>query len=210
MRYRAVGIILAIVVISGCIARVERKPESFDEKRVITACEYMIAGFQSELKQELVAALSEGGPAAALRVCAVKAPAIADRYSQLPGIDIRRVSLRQRNPYVFPDRFEDSVLQKFAMARTDEPQTSAALMRDSTVITRFRYMKEIKVGQLCLSCHGAPAGFSEDLKKALAEKYPTDRAVGYGLGDSRGAYSIVVTYPIAKETITKLLSDNGR
>jgi hypothetical protein len=204
-------VIIAIVLFAvGCIQRRERRPDGFDEKKVSAACELIIADFQKELTQELVKAMTEGGPERAIAICAVKAPAIADRYSQLPGINIRRVSLQMRNPNIIPDRYELSVLSQFASTTHDEPQTASVLVRDSGDVKRFRYMKEIKTGQLCLSCHGDPAGFSFALKKALREKYPDDRAVGYRLGDSRGAYSVTVIYPDAQATVTRLLTENAR
>jgi len=177
---------------------------------VAAACELIIAGFQTELTKELVVALGNGGPENAIKVCAVKAPEIADRISHMPGIDLRRVSLQMRNPNIVPDIFEVSVLRKFAVSPLEEPQSTGVLARDSGDVKRFRYMKEIKVGQLCLSCHGDPAGLSPAVKQALAQTYPHDRAVGYALGASRGAYSMTVTYPAARETVTKVLSDIAR
>jgi hypothetical protein len=206
------GIVIAVAVLfaAGCIQRIERKPDGFDEKKVSAACELIITGFQKELTQELVKAMTEGGPEKAIAVCAVKAPEIADRYSQLPGIDIRRVSLQMRNPEIVPDRYELSVLSQFTTTSHEEARIASVLARDSGDVKRFRYMKEIKVGQLCLSCHGNPAGFSLALKKALRAKYPGDRAVGYRLGDSRGAFSLTVVYPDAQATVTRILTENAR
>ncbi len=208
---RRLFIIAGLAVLAmGCIQKVERKPDSFDEKKVAAACELIIAGFQTELTKELVVALGEGGPENAIKVCAVKAPEIADRISHMPGIDIRRVSLQMRNPNIVPDLYEVSVLRKFAETPREDPQSASVMARDSGEVKRFRYMKEIKVGQLCLGCHGNPAGLSAAMKKALAQQYPNDRALGYSLGASRGAYSMTVTYPAARETVTKVLSDVAR
>lgn len=207
---RGVIFLAAVLLAAGCIQRIERKPDGFDEKKVSAACELIIAGFQKELSQELVKAMTEGGPVYAIKVCAVKAPDIADRFSQLPGIDIRRVSLQMRNPNIVPDRYELTVLSQFATTSHEEARTASVLVRDSGDVKRFRYMKEIKMGQLCLSCHGDPAGFSLAMKKALRDNYPGDRAVGYRLGGSRGAFSVTVIYPDAQATVTRLLTENAR
>ncbi|MDD4053022.1 MAG: DUF3365 domain-containing protein [candidate division Zixibacteria bacterium] len=207
---RGIVIVVAVLFAAGCIQRIERKPDGFDEKKVSAACELIIAGFQKELTGELVKAMTEGGPEKAIAVCAVKAPEIADRYSQLPGIDIRRVSLQMRNPDIVPDRYELSVLSQFATTSHDEARIASVLARDSGDVKRFRYIKEIKTGQLCLRCHGDPGAFSLALKKTLKEKYPGDRAVGYRLDASRGAYSVTVIYPDAQATVTRLLTENAR
>jgi hypothetical protein len=207
---RVLTIIAVVLFVTGCIQRIERRPDGFDEKKVSAACELLITSFQRELTQELVKAMTAGGPENAIKVCAVKAPEIADRISQMPGIDIRRVSLQMRNPNIVPDRYEIDILKQFATTSHEEPRVASVLVRDSGDVKRFRYMKEIKTGQLCLSCHGDPAGFSFALKKALRDRYPGDRAVGYRIGDSRGGYSLVVTYPDAQATVTRLLTENSR
>lgn len=199
-----------VFLISGCIERVERPVDEFDKAQVIQACEQIIDEFQNTLKKELVAAMSEGSLENAIGVCHTVAPKIADSFSAMTGIDIRRVSLRPRNRQIIPDSFEVEGLAKLIVANKVEPQIYSELVIDSGRVKHYRYMKEIKVGQLCLRCHGDPSQFSQGLKKALAENYPLDRAVGYNLGDSRGAFSVYVRYPEAKATITDLLSENGR
>jgi hypothetical protein len=201
---------MAGVLLFGCIQRVERQADGFDRTKVIAACDHLINSFQETLKRELAAAMTEGGPEKAISVCNVRAPLIADSLSLLPGIDVKRVSLRQRNPYYKPDDFEVSVLTQFASAGTTEPQSYGVLTFDSANVKRFRYMKEIKVGQLCVNCHGDPKNFPPRLKAVLAAYYPNDKAAGYALGDSRGAFSVTVSYPEAKATITALLSEKGR
>lgn len=197
-------------LVCGCVERKMEPANGFDRKEVIAACDQIIADFQAALKQELTSALADGGPVAAISVCNVKAPTIADSFSNMAGIDIKRVSLRQRNPQYSPDSFEVETLERFHLDNSPEPETYSKVVFDSGGVEIFRYMKEIKVGQLCLNCHGNPKNFPEPLKKALAEYYPHDRAVGYEAGESRGAFSVVVEYPRARETITNILSEQGR
>jgi hypothetical protein len=58
--------------------------------------------------------------------------------------------------------------------------------RDGSV----RYFKPIVVQELCLTCHGNKESFSPELKTALKEKYPDDKAVDYRPGDLRGMWSV--------------------
>jgi len=202
--------ILILLIISGlgCGGSGEKSAEPFDREEAVAACEKIIGDFQAVLKQELVAAMAEGGPENAIAVCNTKAPMVADSFSQMPGISIRRVSLRQRNAGFRPDDFETIALETFATAETSEPQSHSELVFDSADVRRFRYMKEIKTGELCLKCHGDPGTFSKALKAVLAQHYPDDPAVGYQVGESRGAFSVSVTYPEADETIKLLLGGN--
>ncbi len=201
---------MTTILVCGCVERKMEPADGFDKTEILAACDQIINNFQATLKRELTAALADGGPANAISVCNVEAPMIADSFSSMPGIDIRRVSLRQRNPQYTPDSFEVEALERFHLDNSPEPESYSELVFDSGGVRIFRYMKEIKVGQLCLTCHGDPKQFSAPLKKALAETYPHDRAVGYNLGDSRGAFSVIVEYPRARETVTAILSEQGR
>lgn len=203
-------IVMTAILVCGCVERKVESSDGFDKKEVIAACDQIINDFQTALKQELTSALTDGGPAAAISVCNVTAPMIADSFSNLSGIDIKRVSLRQRNPQYTPDSFEVEALERFHLDNSPEPESYSRIVFDSGGVKIFRYMKEIKVGQLCLNCHGNPKNFPESLKKALAQYYPNDRAVGYEVGESRGAFSVIVEFPRAKETITTILSEQGR
>jgi hypothetical protein len=207
---RFVIAIITAAVVCGCIEKKVEPADGFNKTEILAACDQIIDSFQSALKRELTAALADGGPAAAITVCNVRAPVIADSFSSMAGIDIKRVSLRQRNSQYRPDSFEVEALERFHLDNAPEPETYSEVVFDSGGVRILRYMKEIKVGQLCLNCHGNPKNFPARLKKALAEYYPNDRAVGYEVGDSRGAFSMIVVYPRAKETVTAILSEQGR
>jgi hypothetical protein len=195
-----------LLVMSGCGGQKTDNRAEFDRDRAIAGGDKVIAEFQTALKQELMAAMADGGAENAIAVCNVRAPQIADSFSAMPGIHIQRVSLRQRNIGFSPDSLETAVLEKFAEAGSVEPESYGELTFDSAGVRRFRYMKEIKTGGMCLRCHGDPAQFSPALKAALGRYYPDDPAVGYALGDSRGAFSVTITYPEAEPSLTKLLS----
>jgi hypothetical protein len=147
--------------------------------------------FMQTLKQELLAGMQDGGPVNAISVCNLSAPAIANTYSIRKGWDVGRTSLKVRNPANAPDTWERSVLESFEQRKRagEDP----AKMEHHEVITRngvstFRYMKAIPSARLCLACHGeqVDSTTSERLKKL----YPDDQALGYRIGDIRGAFSI--------------------
>ena len=206
---RAIVIMMLVLALGACTPD-EAIKNNIDQKKAIMACDSVINDFQSSLKTELMKAMAAGGPENAISVCNTKAPAIAASYSSEDGLLIKRVSLKPRNPGNAPDEFEAIVLKTFGQTQSSEPQTYSELMTAPDGVVRLRYMKEIKTGDLCLNCHGDPGRFSEGLKSSLTSLYPEDKAIGYTAGDSRGAFSLTLTYPQANKIINKLLSQHNQ
>ena len=47
------------------------------------------------------------------------------------------------------------------------------------------------IGPLCLKCHGQISnGLDSSAYEVIQQRYPSDRAIGYSLGDLRGMWSI--------------------
>lgn len=198
---------LGLLLVVSCTGSDQQTSKvTADENLSAKVCEYIIGDFQKNLKAELMSAMADGGPVEAVNVCSQKAQEIADSFSQIPGVSIRRVSLKQRNKSFMPDDLETITLSGFEFNQSSDPQTFAKLFQiDSLNMAHFRYIKEIKAGAMCMKCHGNPDTFSEGLKAALAEKYPDDPATGYKAGDSRGAFSVTLTYPEVQKTVDSLI-----
>jgi hypothetical protein len=147
--------------------------------------------FMQTLKQELMSGMQEGGPVNAISVCNLSAPGIASTYSIRKGWDVGRTSLRVRNPANAPDAWERSVLESFEERR--RAGEDVAKMEHHEVIrqdgiSELRYMKAIPTAQLCLACHGEQV--DSTVRERLEKLYPDDQALGYRVGDIRGAFSI--------------------
>ena len=54
----------------------------------------------------------------------------------------------------------------------------------------FRFIKPILTGKVCLTCHGSE--IEEGLAFRIKELYPNDRAIGFKLGEIRGAFSVTI------------------
>ena len=139
--------------------------------------------------------VQQEGTAAAIPVCKDKAPALIDAKSRELGWQMRRVSLKPRNP----DRATADAWEMRQLADFDVRAASGEAVRPmevGEVVTgddgkrSFRYMKAIPVGAVCLQCHGATEGLAPELSAAIAKSYPEDRATGYRLGQIRGALSV--------------------
>ena len=154
------------------------------------AAQKKIQGFASELKSNLSKAIQAGGFKEGVVACKDIAPLVAAK-SSTSGWTVGRTSLKTRNKKNIPDVWETSILNKF------ETNKSAGLDIKSLVAfteqieqksMTLRYMKAIPIDGLCLSCHGE--NLSAEVAKILDEQYPDDDAVGYKIGDLRGAFTL--------------------
>lgn len=152
----------------------------------------------TEIPPKLLAVLQEemakGGPEGAMGVCREKAPQMAKAASEKTGWNIRRVSLKNRNPNATPDAWETAALQEFdqrkaAGAVPATLEKGEVVVGDDNVRT-YRYIKALPTQTLCVSCHGNPEHFSQGFKAKLHELYPHDKATGYAPGDIRGAITL--------------------
>jgi hypothetical protein len=141
----------------------------------------------------LSAEMEKGGPEGAISVCRDKAPQLAKAASEESGWAVRRVSLRNRNPKAVPDAWERAALEEFD--RRAAAGEAPATIEKGEVVTdggqkTYRYMKALPTMQLCTSCHGDPAAMRPAVRDRLASLYPQDLAVGYKVGDIRGAITL--------------------
>lgn len=158
----------------------------------IAEAKLIVAQFAGQLQSELKAAIDNGGPVMAIDVCSKRAPAIAAGLSKSTGWEVGRTSLATRNPELnTPDRWEVEVLEQFdaRQAAGEDVKTMAhAEVVETDGDQRFRFMKAVPTGALCLACHGSEV--TAEVATALDEHYPEDEARGYALGDVRGAFSL--------------------
>ena len=141
----------------------------------------------------LQAEIAKGGPAGAIAVCQEQAPALARQASADSGWQVRRVSLRQRNPRAVPDAWERATLEDFDR-RAAAGESPATLERAEQVLEDGRpvqrYMRALPVMPLCTQCHGAADQLGPGVAARLAALYPADRATGYRVGEIRGAMTL--------------------
>jgi hypothetical protein len=146
----------------------------------------------------LTDAMNQGGPEGAIGVCREKAPQLAQTASAESGWQIRRVSLRNRNPKAEPDAWERAALADFDR-RAEAGESPATLERAEIVPDNgrptYRYLRALPTQPMCLSCHGARENLSPAVAAKLHEFYPDDRALGYRPGQIRGAMTLKKQLP---------------
>ena len=150
-----------------------------------------------EIPPKLLAMVQEeinnGNLDGAIAACRDKAPKMAAAASQATGWEIRRVSLKNRNPKATPDDWERAALHDFD--RRAAMGESPATIEKSEIITidgkrTLRYMKALPSQQICLGCHGKSEQLSLEVKAKLKDLYPADQAIGYSDGQIRGALTV--------------------
>jgi hypothetical protein len=139
----------------------------------------LLTPFKQDLQKALKSGLAEG-PAAAIQVCRVKAPGIADALS-VDGVRMGRSSHKLRNPDNTAPDWVSPIMQTYLDdASSREPR---AIELDGG---RWGYVEPIIVQPLCLTCHGSE--LAPDVAEGIAELYPEDKATGFEAGDLRGVF----------------------
>lgn len=164
---------------------------TIDTQAEVANAKVAIKEFAGALQAELKGAMKAGGPVAAIAVCSTKASPIAKKVAAQHGLDLSRVSLKNRNPGNTANPWQSAVLKDFEkkkLAGEDVTQIGWTETADTDDGKEFRFMKAIPTGEICLRCHGAE--LAPEVSGILAELYPEDRATGYKEGDIRGAFVV--------------------
>ncbi|MGB5177421.1 MAG: DUF3365 domain-containing protein [Gammaproteobacteria bacterium] len=180
-----------LTVITLGLAALSPNSYAADVDAEVNASRETAQEFMQTLKKELQAAMQEGGPVNAVSVCNLTAPAIASTYSARNGWEVGRTSLKRRNPANAPDAWERSVLEDFEarkLAGEDPAKMEFYEVVSDAGVSELRYMKAIPTAGLCLACHGEQV--DSITKTRLETLYPDDQALGYRVGDIRGAFTI--------------------
>ncbi|WML90601.1 DUF3365 domain-containing protein [Thiothrix lacustris] len=162
---------------------------AIDQAALAEEAKSAVQALGGTLKGELEAAMKAGGPVEAMSICNTRAPEIAKAVSAEKGLQVSRVSLKNRNPVMGKaNEWQTAVLNDFE-AKKAAGADPATLAHAEIVGGEFRFMKAIPTGEVCLTCHGT--NLSPAVTAKLTELYPEDKATGYKLGDLRGAFVVV-------------------
>jgi hypothetical protein len=163
------------------------------ESRIALVGGAAAAQLRERLVGRLTAAIDSGGPERAIEVCATEAFALtADIARDDPRIiEVKRTSTRVRNPRNAPDDLEQQALQVFEAETVAGRQLPEHYVQTESPGV-YRYYEPLRIMHLCLQCHGPLVQLQADVQRVLAERYPQDRAVGYGEGDFRGLIRVTL------------------
>jgi Protein of unknown function (DUF3365) len=149
--------------------------------------------YSEKLRAGILKALKDGGPVGAIGACNTLAPELNASITESSTFEISRTSMRVRNPDNAPDAWEQAILEQFQKSFAAGGDTKT--LESFDVVTTqegqrlFRYMRPIIMRETCLACHGPSV--AQDVKAEIAKYYTDDKAVGFNLGELRGAFSLV-------------------
>ncbi|MBK6742164.1 MAG: DUF3365 domain-containing protein [Hydrogenophilales bacterium] len=183
---------LTFALLSACLlAACASSPNAEKQAAMADEARKAAGSLAQTLGGELKQAMTAGGPEAAIAVCKDKAPKIAADITQKTGMQVTRVSPKNRNPGAVPDAWEAQALADLErrLAAGEKPETlDTWQVVDTPKGKVFRYAKGLPVGAVCLNCHGEL--ITDGVKAKLATEYPNDKATGYKAGMLRGLISI--------------------
>jgi hypothetical protein len=191
MMRRGIGVLCALGVLavgSGRETRAAQPPsQGYPADRVPRAlaaavhrAEAGMLALQGSLLRRLQAATADGS-AAALAVCAVEAGAIRDRVMKEQGIVLGRTSHALRNASNRAPAWAARLVTESAGRAARECEQRVFDLGD-----RVGVIRPIPTGLICTNCHGPAGALSSEVRAALRQRYPEDRATGFGEGDLRG------------------------
>ena len=149
--------------------------------------------FMKSLKGILINQIQTNGVVKAVSVCSDTAQVLTNNYGIKKGVYIRRVSFNNRNENNYPDDFEKKILNKFELLRQNNElndQTEHFEIVKEGEFKYLRYLKPILIQAECLNCHGGENDMMPEVKELIVQTYPNDKALGYNIGDLRGAVSL--------------------
>jgi len=136
--------------------------------------------------------MKKGGVMDALSFCSEEAYTLTQRVNKkLPkGVTAKRISTNYRNPSNTPTANELIILNSLKTLQESNVILPKYLVEKVDTHT-YKYYKPLVIKkQVCLKCHGKVKNI--DLKRAINERYPLDKAMGYKMGDLRGAVVITI------------------
>ena len=148
----------------------------------------------SSLKSSVKLAMDDVGPIGAIEYCNLAALDITREVSESLKLNIKRTSLKTRNKNNIPDSWEEKALVEFLAQYIAGKEIKN--MHYQEIITTvqnkrmYRFIKPIPTGEVCLKCHGS--NISSDLRSKIKELYPNDEAIGFKVGEIRGAFSVTM------------------
>ena len=185
----------SILLLVACQPQESARPETTitaaERSAYLAKSEALAGKLQKALGSQLMAAMKEGGPPAAVRVCQGVAQDITRVTSEEEAdVSIRRTALRVRNPANQPAPDSVQVLEDWraTLEAGNELRPSLLINKDNVIVHR-----PIMTAAICLQCHGEPEQIQNETRTLVNQLYPEDQATGFAAGSLRGAFRIEFT-----------------
>lgn len=144
----------------------------------------------NSIRNHLMQAMSADGISGAINYCNVAALPLTDSLSKEFNADIRRTSLKWRNPANEPNSKEREILEEYEQMHNKGETIKQKVIKLND--DKLLYVRPIFAQGLCQNCHGSPGStLSNENYDVIKKLYPNDKAIEYKSGDLRGMWSII-------------------
>ena len=180
--------IFAIFCIANGYSFIQAKELSEIEAKEIAKQAIKLVG--GKLKYTLGQKIQEGGFAKAADFCSTEAGNLAKEASKkLPnGVSIKRVTNKPRNSL---NKATPNDLKVLNTIETKIKKKEAPQMVVKKLDTNhYQVYKPLIIDAKCLKCHGDATTRDKEAYKIIQARYPNDKAIGYKIGELRGAFLV--------------------
>lgn len=185
--------LLSIMAVSSSLLLAQSQNKKSDELKYIVADGQMATkALLQTLQKNMKLHMKKGGVTDALNFCSNEAYALTDKVNEnlKHGISVKRISAKYRNPANAPLNDEIKVLDSLQSLKDANAVIPPYILEKIDEHT-YKFYKPLVINKpVCLKCHG-DISKNPALQKEILSRYPTDKAIGYKMGDLRGA--VVVT-----------------
>ena len=144
---------------------------------------------QQVLGSKLKSTINEQGIPQALKYCNLQAYPLIDSLEEKMDVEVKRASIKTRNPQDSPDRNELKIINNYLsdIKKSQTPEVYVSIQQNE-----IHFAKPIILNdQLCLNCHGQVGkDITDENYHVIKALYPEDNATGHQLGDLRGIWSL--------------------
>jgi len=184
---KKVLIILAVMLIFAGVAYYgwqqyqEAQLKLWQEKAQLA--EETLKPIKLKFKETLMGGMQQG-VVEAINYCNLEAPAISE---QVPaGVTVGRTSHRVRNSANAPSEVLQAPLNYYLKMESSGQKANGQITQLPS--GEWLYVEPIYTQAVCLACHGE--NIAAEVKAAIDEKYPEDKATGFKEGELRGMFWI--------------------
>ncbi|HEU4693879.1 MAG TPA: DUF3365 domain-containing protein [Vicinamibacterales bacterium] len=159
-------------------------------RAVLSRADLIVVSMHDSLLWQLHHKLAEGGPALAFGVCHIDTTELTHRLGRYDGIAAGFTSDRLRNPTNRPKEWAAGLVAAHAGRRARDVDGFAVDLGD-----RIGVLRPMVATQTCATCHGPVERMTPEVRRRIAERYPSDRAVGFAEGEIRGWFWVEMPKP---------------
>lgn len=145
-------------------------------------------GTKAVLGKNLMGAIKSEGAPHAVDFCNTRAYPLTDSMAKEYNVRIKRVSDKPRNPSNLANEDETAFINVLHERIANGEELGSKVSEFNGKMVGYY---PIETNAMCLQCHGTPEKDIEKLTQSkIKEKYPKDKAIGYGVNQIRGIWVV--------------------